>query len=483
MYRTVAQIDSAINLLSLWFPNLCQRFSLPEPSVQGRQVNALRLRAGSAGDRRGVLLVGGTHSRELMNPDALVELSVDLAVSRLTGNNVVYGGRTWTAEEIKLILESLDVWVVPCMNPDGREYVMGADRMWRKNLRDNPGTNCDGVDLNRNADLLWGVTEGQTSCAPCSDVYVGPSAFSEPETRNIKHLLDTRHIHSFVDVHSYSELVLHPWGHAPTQTVDPTKRFTGLPSGTCKPIGIPGYQEYMTPRDLRRFQTVAQRVVDAIAAVRGRAYSPEPGFGLYGTTGTLEDYSYSRHIADPTLRKTYGFTFETGPWAGSSEESFQPADPTLVKRDAKSGLMALLQQSVCGFDLIAATLLQRQAEVEALGRVRDEQLADSEAGREWIALVERVQAPLAGLLLADERLAGEAATVIERMGKLVGDDEAVLSDEAVHQSLALVGELSGRTDSDEVRADLKAVATELENARGLTSGEVLRTMMLRGPQR
>jgi hypothetical protein len=55
----------------------------------------------------------------------------------------------------------------------------------------------------------------------------------------------------------------------------------------------------MTPRDVLRFQTVAQRVVDAIAAVRGRAYTPQPGIALYPTTGTHSDYAYSRHIADP----------------------------------------------------------------------------------------------------------------------------------------------------------------------------------------
>ncbi|MGW4689890.1 M14 family zinc carboxypeptidase [Streptomyces sp. NPDC004244] len=483
MYRTVAQIDLLTELLALWFPGLCERFPLPETSVQHRNVYAVRLRAGGDGDRRAVLLVGGTHSRELMNPDALAELTVDLIVSYLNGSDVVYGGRTWKAEEVKVILESLDVWIVPCMNPDGREYVMNVDDMWRKNLRDNPGTACDGVDLNRNADLLWGVTEGQTSCSPCSGVYVGPSAFSEPETRNIKYLLDTYHIHCFADVHSYSELVLHPWGHAPTQTVDPTQQFTGLPSATCMPIGVPDYQEYMTPRDLRRFQTVAQRVVDAITAVRGRVYTPQTGFGLYGTTGTQSDYAYSRHIASPTLHKTYGFTLETGPWVGTPEDSFHPADPTLIKRDAKSGLMALLQQSICGFDVIAAQLLQRQVEVDALSRIRDEELADTEAGREWIALFERVQAPLSPFLLADERLAGQAAAVLEDMGRLAQDEDAVLTDEEVELGLSLVGELGKLTESPDARADLTAAGTELDRLRGLTSAEVVRRLRRRSPER
>ena len=158
-------------------------------------------------------------------------------------------------------------------------------------------------------------------------MYAGPSAFSEPETRNIKHLLDTRRMDCFADVHSYSELILWPWGHAPSQTVDPSKRFTTLASGTCTGIPVPGYQEYIPAQDQQRFQTVGSRIHDAIAAVRGRLYTNQPSVALYPTTGTQSDYVYSRHIADSKLRKTYGYTFETGPYAGSAQTSFQPADP------------------------------------------------------------------------------------------------------------------------------------------------------------
>lgn len=345
MYRTVGQLDAIMNLLDAYYPQLATRLELPEPSAQGRPVYALRLRAGDDRDaaRRGVLLVGGTHARELMNPDLLVELAADMILSYVHGSDVVLGGRVWLGRDITLMLETLDLYLLPCSNPDGRIHVMTVDDLWRKSRRDNPGTSCDGVDLNRNLDLLWGVTAGQTSCAPCADTYVGTSAFSEPETRNIKHLLDTYRIDCFADVHSFSELVLHPWGHAPTQTTDPSRRFTSLPAGTCQPISG-AYQEYLEPGDLERFETVAQRVVDAIAAVRGRTYTPQAGAALYPTTGTHSDYAYSRHIADPALRKVYGYTLETGPWVGNARDSFHPADPAPIKQEAESGLLALIQQ-------------------------------------------------------------------------------------------------------------------------------------------
>ncbi|MBW3577682.1 MAG: hypothetical protein KY462_08090 [Actinobacteria bacterium] len=487
MYRTIAQLDFLTGLLADWFPQFFTRLQLPEPSVEGRPVHALRMRAGDGEDRRGVLLVGGTHARELMNPDAIVELAVDLLVSYALGTDIVYGGRTWTANDVQIILETLDLWLLPCSNPDGRHHVMTVDDLWRKNRRDNPGTPCDGVDLNRNLDMLWGVTQGQTSCSPCSDVYVGPAAFSEPETRNVKHLLDTRRIDCFADVHSFSELILYPWGHAVTQTVDSTKRFTGLPSSTCAPIGQVGYQEYMTPRDLLRFQTVGQRIVDAIAAVRGRVYTNQPSVALYPTTGTHSDYAYSRHIADPSLRKTYSYTFETGPWArdvrGSLDvrESFHPADPTLIKRDAKSGMLALMQQCICAIELIGTRFLGGEAEVSALRHVRDDLLATTAAGRRWIALFERVQLPLVGVVLGDERLSEEAAVLIERAGRLVREEKATVTDEDVERGLSLIRILAELSESEDVRADLEAIGAEISGLAGLTTGDVMERLMRSGP--
>jgi hypothetical protein len=483
MYRSIAQLDVLTGLLAAWFPQFFTRLQLPENSVEGQPVYALRMRAGEGEDRRGVLIVGGTHSRELMNPDAIVELAVDLLVSYALNRDIVYGGRTWPANDIRIILETLDLWLLPCSNPDGRNYVMTVDDMWRKNRRDNPNTTCDGVDLNRNLDMLWGVTQGQTSCSPCSDVYCGPSAFSEPETRNVKSLLDTRRIDCFADVHSYSELVLYPWGHAPTQTVDSTKRFTGLPSGTCTTIGQPGYQEYMTSRDLLRFQTVGQRVVDAIAAVRGRVYTNQASVALYPTTGTHSDYVYGRHIADPNLRKTYGYTFESGPWAGNGPDSFHPANPTLIKRDIKSGILALIQQCICAIELIGLRLLRREDEVSMLRNVRDELLGTTAPGREWIALFERVQTSLIGAVLGDQRLADAAASLIERLGRLIQVEDTVIDDDDVQQGLFLMRELIQRAETRAVRADLQAVASQLEQISGLTSRAAIERLMQRGPRR
>ena len=483
MYRTVAHLDNYTSALAGWFPQYFTRFELPHASREGRPVYALRMRAGGGEDeRRGVLLVGGTHARELMNPDAILELAIDLFVSHYNGTDIVYGRRTWPANDVRVIVESLDLWLLPCLNPDGREYVMNVDDMWRKNRRNNPRSDCDGVDLNRNLDFMWGVTDG-ASCDPCSEIFCGPSAFSEPETRNVKYLLDTYRIDCFADVHSFSELILYPWGHVPTQTTDPSQRFTGLPTGTCAPIGRRGYQEYMLPRDLLRFETVADRIKQAIHDVRGRSYTPQPGFDLYSTTGTHSDYVYSRHIADPSLRKTYAYTFETGPFQQSSAESFHPADPEPVKLDAKSGMLALAQQCICAIELIGSRFFEGEREVKALRHVRDEQLGTTEEGRAWITFFEEMQAPLIGVVLEDEEMSAEAARLIEIAARVATDEKAVLSDEDVERGLALIRRLAEASESEEARAGVETVAERLEGLRGRTSGEAVQELMQRGPKR
>lgn len=484
MYRTVAQLDAVTSLLAAWFPQVFTRVQLPEASVQGAPVYALRMRAGGGtADRRAVLIIGGTHARELMNPDAIVELAIDLLTSYLDETDVRYGGRIWPAADVKLIVEAMDIWLVPCINPDGRSYVIATDNMWRKNRRDNAETSCDGVDLNRNADIVWGVAQGQTSCSPCAETFCGPSAFSEPETRNVKHLLDTHRIVSFVDVHSYSELVLYPWGHAPTQTTDPSKRFTGIPGHTCTASIPSSYAEYMPAADVQRFRTVAQRIVDDVAAVRGRRYTPETAFTLYATTGTQSDYAYARHIADPALQKTYGFTFETGPYVGNVADSFHPPDPTLVKRDTKAAMLALLQQSVCAIDLIGSSLFADTEELTSMRRIRDERLATTAAGRRWIALFERMQFAFMLALRQDLALAALAGEALERAAALLADDDAVFTEADAKRAATLARQLRSAIKMPVLRADLEIVRARIAASAGRKTSAVIDSFVRQGPRK
>jgi len=478
MYRTVAQLDSVMEFLAAGFPQLCTRVELPNRSIEGRRIYALRIAADRGSNRRGVLVVGGMHARELMNPDAIVELQLDLVLRYLNGTGLVLGGRAWSALDIKLMIETLDIWMLPCANPDGREYVLNSDDLWRKNRRDNPGTPCDGVDVNRNLDIVWGVTTSSASCNPCAETFVGPAAFSEPESKNVKYLCDTNQVDVFLDVHSYSEFVLYPWGHSPTQTTDPSQRFTNLATGTCLPLNPAGHQEYMPQRDQLRFQTVARRIVDDIRAVRGRNYKPGTVFDtVYATTGTSSDYVYSRHISNPALGKTYGFAFETGPFDQNTANSFHPTDPTAIKRDTKAGILSLIQQSICAIEFIGAMSVSRSADVQVFRDVRDEFLATTQAGRGWISLFERIQRPVLGAVLADESLSRDAISLLERARELLENEEAIASTRDVERGLAFLDSLAERETLAGQRRDLATVRKQLKKADGKSVRAILKDFL------
>jgi murein tripeptide amidase MpaA len=473
MYRTIAQLDEAIDALVRTRPDICTREFL-HSSVEGRPIQALRLRAGGGEDRRGVLIVGGMHARELMNPDAIVELAFDLVLAYTSGGGLTYGGAEWSSLDVRVMLETLDIWMLPCANPDGRQYVMTTAWDWRKNRRDNPGTTWEGVDLNRNCDFMWSVIGANTSCNAWSDSFVGSAPFSEPEADNIRLLWDTHRIDVFADVHSYSELVLLPWGHAPTQTTAPLPNFTTLPVEACGPLEPPGHREFMPPTDQLRYQTAATRVAEAIRAVRGRNYVWIPTYELYNspstsgtTTGTTTDYLYSRHISDPGRRKTFAFGLETGPNSGDDRESFQPADPEPVKNDTKAGLVALIQLSICGIEFIGETV--QLGTVESVRGARDELLVSSEKGRGWVELVTSIEAELLGIVLADKRLTGQAIRLIARVQKLAAKREkAIVSARDVEDGLEFLESLKSRAARPEVRAAISIASQQLKRAAGQT---------------
>jgi hypothetical protein len=492
MYRTVPQIDWMIDLLSATRPDIFTKFTLNEPSIEGRAVNGIRLHAGPSTSRNAVLILGGTHARELMNPDAIIDLAVDLFLSYDNGTDLKYGNRTWPIGDVRIFMEALDIWLVPCTNPDGRQHVLTTDDMWRKNRRVNPAAArpiCHGVDLNRNADFMWGVTMGNTSCNECTIVYCGPTAFSEPETRNIRHLLETQDFVTFLDVHSYSELVLYPWGHAPTQSTDQTKRFMGLQTGTCTASVPGGYAEYMPARDVQRFTTVSRKIVQDIKAVRNRQYTAKAIQGLYPCTGTLSDFAYSRHIKTPGNAKTYGFSYETGPiiydstLPGGVDEpkSFHPDDPKPIYKEIKAGIVSLLQQSVCAIQLIGSSLFSSGKPLAAFRRFRDEVLSTRPPGREWIALYERTQFGLLSVVMRKPRLFAEASALLKASSEWIKDENSKIPDVDIERALGLVNRLMAVTKDKDLRRDLAAVAVQVKAARGRTVRAAFEALLRHGP--
>jgi carboxypeptidase T len=291
------------------------------------------------------------HAREWGSPDILISFIQQLTQAYRTNTGITLGGKIFTAAQIQSIVNRLDIFVFPQVNPDGRNYSMTVEPMWRKNRRPAPPSNptCIGVDINRNYDFLWNYptyfhpqAPVRTSTDPCDyQVYIGPSAASEPETQNVASMLDSHpNIRFFVDLHSYDESILYGWGDDQEQINAPHMNFrNGAFNGQRGIKDDAAYREYIDGSDRGFAIELANRLRDGIQAVRGRAYAVKSSFELYPTAGTSTDYAFSRHLAEASRGKAYSYTIEWG-----SRDNVTPFHPPYsemqnIIREVTAGLL------------------------------------------------------------------------------------------------------------------------------------------------
>ncbi len=164
-----------------------------------------------------------------------------------------------TDPTIKYLVDNYEMHFIPCLNPDGYlyneslyEYDEAFDfhsfGFWRKNKRDNNGDGFfseqfDGVDLNRNFSYNFGINEIGSSSDPGSAVYRGTSAFSEPETQALKWYCEQHNFKIAFNNHSYSNLLIFPWGYDAIETTDHHKFCTLAEVMTSENQYIPGLGE------------------------------------------------------------------------------------------------------------------------------------------------------------------------------------------------------------------------------------------------
>ncbi len=360
-FLNVTEIESALIALNATYPTLTQLFKLPNKTYEQRDSHALLIRGNPSFDCRPALVfVSGAHAREWGGPDILVNLAADLLEGYTTNAGLAYGAKMFSAQEIKTIVDRTDVVVLPDINPDGRAYSMAAlpattQAMWRKNR--NPASSGGvalkiGVDVNRNYDFLWDFPvkfspsanmNTLASTNPASDLFHGTGPFSEPESRNVQWLVDHfPNARYFVDVHSYSGDVLHPWGDDENQTTTPSKSFANPAWDGKRGVASDAYSEYVPATRLAELAAAANVMRDGINAVRGQSYVTKQGFWLWGqtypTSGTSEDWAFTREFLDPNKGKLDGFVIEFNP-----SFDFFPAWTDMVDMiaDIDAGLLAL----------------------------------------------------------------------------------------------------------------------------------------------
>ncbi len=274
-FRTLDEIEQTLTKLTKTFPNIVSKFSIGKTN-EGRDIWAIRISDNPniyEPNEPTVWFDALHHAREAMSGESLLLFATWL------------GDHYTTDPSVNRLLNSRNILLVPCVNPDGYEYNRqlhpDGGGMWRKNRQDN-GYGSYGVDLNRNYGWEW-----QNIYSSNANAYQGLTPFSELETTAIRDLLTQQPPSVSISVHSYGNEWMYPWGYMASPTVD---------------------------------DAIFRAYTAKIAATND--YILDTAWNLFGSTyGASDDYHYGTY-------RSLAFTVEIG----SYDDGFWPAPsriPTL----------------------------------------------------------------------------------------------------------------------------------------------------------
>ncbi|MEA3559292.1 MAG: M14 family zinc carboxypeptidase [Candidatus Thermoplasmatota archaeon] len=314
------------------YPDLVKLWSLGQ-TYEGREIWCIKLSDrvelvddGHPGSEPDALLVGAHHANEW------ISYEVPLFIITFLLEN--YGGDDDNGSIATFLMDNREIFFVPILNADGVQYAHDVDRGWRKNREPNyigefgPAHIISpdllpvsyGVDINRNYGWMWHEAGGSNVVVTSGSSYRGPpdnrdddgdaifqidltpgflpfgpdegvdedpwdgidndgdgkvdedpaGGFTSLESIAMRELGDEHAFPVAITYHSYSELVLWPWGYSGETTKD---------------------------------DAVLSQLGARMAEMNG--YRPMQGESLYKVTGEFTDWFYSQY-------GTFGYTFEIG---------------------------------------------------------------------------------------------------------------------------------------------------------------------------
>ncbi len=299
-YHDYAETLAELDRIAEKFPELAQKTVIGK-SYEGRDIAALKISDNVTADEDEpeVLFNANIHAREHLTTEQALYLA-----NLFTGD---YGSNSRVTE----VVDSREIWIIPMLNPDGSEYdhATGSYRSWRKNRQPNAGSSYVGTDLNRNFGYKWGCCGG-SSGSPSSDTYRGTGPFSATELDVLRDFVLSRRvdgeqqIKAHIDIHSYSELILWPYGYT----------YSDLDTG------LSADQE-------ATFRTIGREM----AATNG--YTPQQSSDLYITDGASLDWMWGD-------QGIWSYVFELYP--DSPYPGFYPPDEVIPTETARNKEAALI---------------------------------------------------------------------------------------------------------------------------------------------
>ena len=287
-------------------------------------------------DEPSVFFMGAHHAREPISTEVVLGI-----IQHLTEN---YG----INDEVTTMVDNAEIYIIPIVNPDGHKVVLDQlNTWWRKNAADNDGNGQfsnysdgpDGVDPNRNYGWNFGGTG--SSGNPSNDIYHGPYAFSEPELAAVRDMFNEHHFTSGITYHSYSELVLYPFG----------------------------YSETCVAPDNDALEELAVNMAESIPKISGSGhYFPEQSKDLYPASGVTDDWAYGNH-------GIFCYTVELG-------QEFIPSAtqvPTIIGDNIAAAMMVLNRAN---HQTLRGHIYDAQTEEPIIGEIFIEGIDGTESFRE-----------------------------------------------------------------------------------------------------
>ncbi|MEI6455495.1 MAG: M14 family zinc carboxypeptidase [bacterium] len=269
-FYTLEELQNELDSMRMFYPNLIsvKAQAGTTASVFGRPIYYLRIsdNPDASQDKPRVLYNSLHHAREPMGMQQLIFFMWYLLENYAT------------SEEIQYLVNNLELYFIPVVNPDGYFYndsiAPAGGGMWRKN-RQNNGGGYYGIDLNRNYSYKWGYDDVGSSPYPYDETYRGPDAFSEPETQAMRDFCMEKNFKLAMNYHTYQNIVIYPWAYKTELTSDSTLELE--------------YAAFFTKQNGYNSGT--------------------PGQILYNTNGDASDWQYGEQSSKT---KIFAFTTEIG---------------------------------------------------------------------------------------------------------------------------------------------------------------------------
>jgi hypothetical protein len=201
-----------------------------------------------------------------------------------------------TDQEIRDIVDNTELYFIPCVNPDGYVYNETDEPqgggMWRKNR-----FNTHGVDNNRNYSYIdnngnevWN-TAG-TSNNTGNDTYAGTEPFSESENSAIRYFVENNDFKLALNNHTYSNLLLYPFGYDYNQFTEDNEVFESISSLLVQQNGyenILSSELYPAAGDSDDFMYGMLTTENGGTRDKIFAMTPEIGSSFWPAAATIED--------------------------------------------------------------------------------------------------------------------------------------------------------------------------------------------------